>query len=444
LTKLIIYKGKKVSCGAIVLYCLNLPPHLRYKPENVFICGISPPPNAPDTTTISHLLDPVLASVAKYHGVTPPQSVATSKHPDGTFVQLKVAPLIADLEGSRKISGFLSHSAIMFCSFCLCTLAMIENLDFQNWQIRNGVKVREQAYAWLNATTKSAKEAQEKESGVRWSSLYHLSYWDPVKHIVLGFMHNWLEGILEDHLRILWGIGRDSAHELKANELDNDEIWTETDVSDSAEELEDLFLEAEEYERNLSNSAQDSPSSSTTPTMSAHSTPLAMPSNPISNIIYVNELEENEDDHDDHDFIPTDTSVFKISDSQLQAIHNCIRDVALPTWVQRPPINLGDPSHGKLKAREYLTLFTCIFPLIIPEFWHSASASELDQKHLECFHHLVTATNIISSFKTSNAAADTYMHHYIEYRKGIQHLFPQWPSKPNHHYAMHNGELLKY
>jgi len=31
-----------------------------------------------------------------------------------------VAPLIADLEASRKASGFLSHAATMFCSFCLC------------------------------------------------------------------------------------------------------------------------------------------------------------------------------------------------------------------------------------------------------------------------------------------------------------------------------------
>jgi hypothetical protein len=43
--------------------------------------------------------------------------------------------------------------------------------------------------------------------GVRWSSLHRLDYRDPVNHTVLGMMHNWIEGILQHHARIKWGIG---------------------------------------------------------------------------------------------------------------------------------------------------------------------------------------------------------------------------------------------
>ena len=46
-------------------------------------------------------------------------------------------------------------------------------------------------------------------------------------------------------------------------------------------------------------------------------------------------------------------------------IQSCIHDVQLLTWVQRPPSNLGEPSHGKLKAHELLVLFSVIFPLVI-------------------------------------------------------------------------------
>jgi hypothetical protein len=68
----------------------------------------------------------------------------------------------------------------------------------------------------------------------------------------------------------------------------------------------------------------------------------------------------------------------------------------------------------------------------------------LQHQHLQSFHHLVAATNILSSFKASNAGSDEYTNHYVQYRKSIQALFPHVHSKPNHHYAMHNGALLKY
>jgi hypothetical protein len=44
-----------------------------------------------------------------------------------------------------------------------------------------------------------------------------------VKHVILGFMHNWLEGILQHHLRTLWGIGRDKDNAQKAQFFDEDE-----------------------------------------------------------------------------------------------------------------------------------------------------------------------------------------------------------------------------
>jgi hypothetical protein len=34
--------GKSASTGSIVMACLNLPPHLRYKPENLYLVGILP------------------------------------------------------------------------------------------------------------------------------------------------------------------------------------------------------------------------------------------------------------------------------------------------------------------------------------------------------------------------------------------------------------------
>ena len=123
-----------MSCGAIVLYCLNLPPHLRYLPENILIIGLMPPPHLPNPTTISHLLDPVITAVAKY-GTVLGKMVPTFDHPNGVSTQARIIPLISDLEASHKVSGFLSHAATMFCSFCLFNIDQIEALNMQFWQL---------------------------------------------------------------------------------------------------------------------------------------------------------------------------------------------------------------------------------------------------------------------------------------------------------------------
>ncbi|KAF8219833.1 hypothetical protein L208DRAFT_1135995, partial [Tricholoma matsutake] len=97
-------------------------------------------------------------------------------------------PVIADLEGSQKVNGFLAH-----------------------------------AEAWLNQTTKADQNALAKSNGVWWTPLHCLPYWDPVKHVVLGFMHNWLEGILQHHLCSLWRIGQDEDESQKIKEIELDE-----------------------------------------------------------------------------------------------------------------------------------------------------------------------------------------------------------------------------
>ena len=436
--------GKKASAGTILLYCLNLPPHLRYRPENMFIAAITPPPYAPNITTISHVLDPIITSVLKYNSA-PGQSVSTFKHPDGVSVMVKAVPLIADLEGNNKVSGFLSHAADMYCSFCLSHHHDMEDLNLHLWTLRNGTMVKNQAEAWRNLPTKKAQEENARETGVRWTSMHRLPYWDPVDHTILGTLYNWEEGILQNHLRVLWGIGRDDNTEQKLKDIDFEEHWTDTDVSESASELEELRQEAAEHSAEMAHAmAQMLPPDPSSPSPVDHP---SSPSTPTQGM-FLPDSDTQDLDLLDPDFIPqhipSDDPPFSFSDDQLHAIQECISNITLPTWVQRPPGNLGEPSHGKLRAHEYLTLFICIFPLIIPEFWHGANISDVNYDQLQCFHHLVSATNIISSFTTSFVKADQYTQHYIHYRQLIQRLFPQFSSKPNHHYAMHNGALMKW
>ncbi|KAK7007540.1 hypothetical protein R3P38DRAFT_2414788, partial [Favolaschia claudopus] len=69
---------------------------------------------------------------------------------------------------------------------------------------RTGATVLKQARKWLKLPTKKEQILEQRKTGVRWCSLHLLPYRDPVNDTILGFMHNWLEGVLEHQLRVLW------------------------------------------------------------------------------------------------------------------------------------------------------------------------------------------------------------------------------------------------
>ncbi|THU85981.1 hypothetical protein K435DRAFT_822265 [Dendrothele bispora CBS 962.96] len=364
--------GKVISCGAILLCCMNLPPDIRYLPENTFFVGVTPGPSAPDFVTISHIMQPVVDVMGKI--------IPTHRHPEGRHIRTGLLPLIGDLQAIWKISGFLGHT---------------------------------QALEWKNATTKAKKKQLATQNGVRWTALYDLPYWDPVAQIVLGFMHNSLEGILQQHLRQLWSIGKE------VNIIEEDTISIDS-------ELENVSISSQHDTEN-------------TPTQTLRDS-MSRSQSHLSDYVSADE-DIDEDMEDDEDI--SYPKHFSFSSDELELIQKCIRNVNLPTYVQRPPGNLGEKAHGKLKADNYFTLFAVIFPLIIPTFWH-LTGDDYKRSLLENFYHLVASTNIISSFSTSPHEADQYMVHYTAYRRGIHELFPTYQDKPNHHYAMHNGEILKY
>lgn len=444
----------------MALYCLDLPPELRYKPENVFICSITPAPDGPDALNLHNLLDPIVDEFKPFSegiGV----SLPTHDSPDGANVRVRIAPLLADTPARSLFSGFLSTAAIHFCAFCHCTNDEVERLDLKNWTLREGAEVKSQARDWKAMLTKSAKEAAEKKNGVRWTSFHRLPYWDPVKHVVLGYMHNWLEGVLEDHLRVLWGIGRNQAHEKRAADAEEDfrrdreeEKWEESDVTDSASELESLHREVVDFNSQTSTSTLPTlaPGSQTPPpepqfgdapeNESVHSDSTVQanqnPPDHLENVV------DEDEDEEDEDYVQVPDEVFNLHPEYHTRLKRCIRDITLPTWVGRPPANLGEASHGSLRAYDYLVLYSFIFPLVVPEFWWSPDASPLDKAYLKNFQQLVVCTNIVCAYQTSTADANEYTKIYTRYRRGIHMLYPYWRSKPNYHYAMHNGEFLKF
>ena len=426
--------GKSISCGAIMMFCLNLPYELQYLPENTFFAGITPPPKEPSVTTITALTDPV---VDHLDNMWKGRIVRTYRHPKGVQHRVAVLPAIGDLMAMRKTLGFAGVASHNFCSFCKLQLADIENLDINSYVPRGGLEVLVAAECWQRAKTKEKRKELFKKNGVRWSSLNRLAYRDPVRHTVLGVMHNWLEGVLQHQARQKWGIGaqlnkgKSNTHEDTPPPSTPDELM-DVDI----DLLEDKLLALREESQKF----VDTPAQ----LKRAHTKSIILDSLGDGGDIGDDEdFEPDEDSGDEDEDQEEDGYPCIFSEELLLQIRDCLSNAIIPTGIGRPPKNLGNKSHGKLKADQWLILFTVFLPLILPELW-LASENQFHRNLLDNFADLVTCTNIICSHSTTEAAADAYLEHYIRYRQSSAQLFPNVGSRPNHHYAMHNGDLLKF
>lgn len=411
--------GNQYSAGLLILYCMNLPAPMCYAPENTFSFTITPGPSEPDVLTINHILQSFVTSFLEWQD--PGQTVCTPFHPDGAPVETRIGiPLICDLPALHKLLGCLNHQATCFCSFCMLLRNEIESLSSASWKLRTGNEFRIQAHDWKQTETVTGRENKAKTTGVRWTELQRLDpkHWDPIKHHILGFMHAFLEGVLKYQLRLFWGIGRpeeaDKKNKKKGDVVEDIEELEE----ESPEDIEAYLTEEEDAREDENGSEREYASDSSDPTWQSMF-----------------------EDQDDGTLPKIEMKAF--SDQELMAIRDCISSISLPTWISRPPRNLGQKKHGKLTAMDFLNLFTIILPLILPELWRK-KATDINKHLLQSFYDLVAATNIISSYTTSVEEADTFSNHYIGYRTSLPHLYENFHSFPNHHYAMHFPALLKH
>jgi hypothetical protein len=197
--------GKKNSTGAIYMVCLNLPPSLRYKVENMFLVGVIPGPHSPSLHEINHLLKPLVDDLLALwrRGI---YLMQTPLHPLGRRVRCAVVPLVCDLTAARQMAGFGAFSSHHFCSECKQILADIDNLDYKGWEQRTSCDHRAAAQAWKDASTEEERGVQFSTNGIRWSELLRLPYWDPTRFVVIDSMHCFYLGLFRRHVREVWGM----------------------------------------------------------------------------------------------------------------------------------------------------------------------------------------------------------------------------------------------
>ena len=194
-----------ISSTAIWLILLNLPPHLRYRPENMFLAGVIPGPKKPSLSDINHSLKLLVDVLLEFFDPGVLYS-RTARHKQGCRVRAILVPVVSDMLAARQAGGFASPTATYFCTRCNLKVQDIENLDKHSWPPRDVVEHVKVANQWRDAESLDEQNAIFRNCGIRWSPLLQLPYWNPILFTAIEPMHAFDAGLFQTHCRQVWGI----------------------------------------------------------------------------------------------------------------------------------------------------------------------------------------------------------------------------------------------
>ncbi|MBW0536553.1 hypothetical protein O181_076268 [Austropuccinia psidii MF-1] len=262
-------------------------------------------------------------------------------------------------------------------------------------------EILEVAQAWNNASSSTAQENIRMKTGTRWSELNQLPYCIPNMHITLGILHNWLEGVLPEHF--CYRLGFQSVEQEKKRA-----------IKESIQKNKQIKISQELEER------------------------------------------ESEDSNEDRNSTPSSDEDLKLgegvggdfmSHEDINHFRELMLTVIQPSGLSKFPHNLGSPSHGKLKAAQWLSLFTPIIPLIIPEIYIESSkminVKSNRGRFLQNMGELVQCTRISLNLIVDDGHAGRFFNAYNCYTTSSRELFNNPRIKPNHHLSLHIPEQLK-
>lgn len=196
---------KKVSSTGVYMICYNLPPDLRYLPENMYLVGVIPGPGKPSLEQINNALQPLVNDFLPFWfpGV---RFSRTANHRNGRLVNAIVVTLVMDLLAARQVAGIGFPSHRLLCSCCGITQDDLENFDPSTWPPRPSREHIRQALAWRDAPDVDTQTQLASENGARYSALLGLPYWDPLEFTTIDTMHNHYLGLIQIHIREVWGV----------------------------------------------------------------------------------------------------------------------------------------------------------------------------------------------------------------------------------------------
>ena len=194
---------QSISSTGIWLVLLNLPWHLRYRPENLYLAGVIP--DKPATHQINHYLELIIKAFLEFWhpGIF---FSRTYKYRLGRLFKAMIIPVVCDMLAVRQVIGASSPTSHYICTLCDLDIHDIGVLHHTDWPKKSLSDIIEFATLWHNAETEHDRDSIFHAFGWRWSPLFNLPYFDPTLFTVVDSMHTLDLGLLQHHCRELFGI----------------------------------------------------------------------------------------------------------------------------------------------------------------------------------------------------------------------------------------------
>ncbi|GES86822.1 hypothetical protein GLOIN_2v1776801 [Rhizophagus clarus] len=177
------FVNSQYSVGVIYAVFCNLPRNERFKPHNILTLAVMPGLKEPSQHEINNYF---------------------------RFVRGAIISCSSDVSASQKLCGFIS--ARIACYRCYKSANFINNqpnfggfADLDDWFVERDInEIREKASEWKQYATEEARRAHVSEHHVRWSEIYRLLYFNPVRFCVIDPMHCLFLGVAKWIVTKLW------------------------------------------------------------------------------------------------------------------------------------------------------------------------------------------------------------------------------------------------
>lgn len=200
------FKRSNYKVGALYMSVLNLPRIERFKLKWTMLIALIPGPAEP-VDNINSFIDPLVDDLLElWQGKNFVDT--TGKEVQNKSLLLCIS---SDLPASRKITQFKSHKCVKSCDKCNFTakrepgtkgasgkMSFVTEKRPNRPSARTRQSVEKDATEFKNAETKQKAQEISKSTGVKYSELVRLPYFDPVRMVVVDPMHSFLLGLVKN------------------------------------------------------------------------------------------------------------------------------------------------------------------------------------------------------------------------------------------------------
>ncbi|KJA19405.1 hypothetical protein HYPSUDRAFT_125364, partial [Hypholoma sublateritium FD-334 SS-4] len=119
----------------------------------------------------------------------------------GCVARCALACVVSDLPAARKVNGFAGVGHTQVCAMCHCVRVKKDNRDSYICLCDRRTKEEYEQLTRLYLDSMGADERKKtaQKTGVRWSVLHRLPYFDPSRFVVVDAMHNLFLGLIQEH-----------------------------------------------------------------------------------------------------------------------------------------------------------------------------------------------------------------------------------------------------